>query len=226
MEMLRQRVTLWSPSANTAAARVARATGGAVRILAPGDTPALQRLLAQDPAANISVIASLRARPDAGPGRGRGGPLVLAIDGGGALSGPQDDPSELAAACWAGSNINPVGADAAQAELFGVALRALRRRASSVYGEAEAVLELYDATGWTHHREIRSEQPLMSITGPPAVSPLHGVRPSRADEFPEVEPACAAMFTEELGVPLLSGSPAVPGAHSRPHPGRPFAHPS
>lgn len=200
MEMLRQRVPLWSPSANTAPARVARATEGAVRILTPGDTPALQRLIGREPVANVSVAASLQARGDAGPGRGRNGPLVLAIDGGTPTVGSQHEPAELAAACWVGSNINPVGASPAQAELFGLALRALRRRVSSIYGEAEAVLELYDSAGWTHHREIRPEQPLMSITGPPAVKPLHGVRPSRSDEFGEVEPACAAMFTEELGV--------------------------
>lgn len=189
MEMLRQRVPLWSPSADATAARVQRATRGEVRVLDHADTPALEKLLARDPVANVSVTATVSARRSAGPGKGRNGAMVLGIDG----------PDGLQAACWAGSNIIPVAATPAQGELFGAAVGAMRRRVASIYGDAEAALELYSASGWNNARDVRPDQPLMSITEPSAVEPLAGARLSQSGDFPRVEEASAAMFTEELG---------------------------
>lgn len=217
MEMLRQRVPLWSPSANTLAGRIHRATGGVVRVLDAGDTPALRRLMAADPVSNVSVITTLAARGGAGPGKGRNGAVFLGIDAPPETTRPpgQEAPAvggtvtrkELAAACWVGSNINPVGADLAQAELFGVAVGAMRRRVSSIYGPAEAVLELYDAVGWLSPRDVRADQPLLTITKASTVEPLTGVRTATVEDYPQVEPACAAMFTEELGFsPYAQGS--------------------
>ena len=80
MEMLRQQVPLWSPSADATAARVHRATRGGVRVLGHGDTPALERLLATDPVANVSVSATIRARRSAGPGKGRNGDLLVTVE--------------------------------------------------------------------------------------------------------------------------------------------------
>lgn len=217
MEMLRQRVPLWSPSANTLAGRIDKATGGAVRVLGAGDTPALLRLLAADPVSNVSVATTVAARGDAGPGKGRNGAVFLGIDAGPEApraseeatraSGGATDAHELAAACWVGSNINPVGADVAQAELFGLALGAMRRRVSSIYGPADAVLELYDAVGWLSPRDVRADQPLLTMTQASPVEPLEGVRTAGPQDLPQVEPACAAMFTEELGFsPYAQGS--------------------
>ncbi|GAA1814137.1 GNAT family N-acetyltransferase [Nesterenkonia flava] len=180
---------LWSPSASTAAARVHRATDGAARILGHGDTPALRRLLASDPVAHVAAGDAVSSRSTAAPGRGRQGALILGVD-----EGPG-----LAAACWLGTNIMPIGASAEHARLFGEAARSLRRRVSSIFGPAEAVLALYETTGWDNHRDIRPHQPLMAITGPSEVEPLAGVRLSRPEELRSVEKACAAMFTEELG---------------------------
>ncbi|NLS10606.1 GNAT family N-acetyltransferase [Nesterenkonia sp. MY13] len=184
---------LWSPSAS-ADSRLARATDGAVRVLTGADTHALHQLLEKDLAANVTVTAAVRQRGTAERGKGRDGALLLGIDNDGASTGGQ-----LASACWVGSNIIPVGADAESAELYGAAARALRRRVSSIYGRADAVLSLFEATGWGNHREVRAEQPLMTITGGPQITPLQGVRRSRIEEFPAVERACAAMFAEELG---------------------------
>lgn len=182
---------LWSPSASPHN-QVARATDGAVRVLSGDDTAAVHALLDTDPLAHVSVSATVRQRGTAAPGRGRNSALILGTAGSGS--------DELTSACWVGSNIIPVAADAAEGELFGRALRALRRRVSSVYGRSEPVLALFKATGWTNHREVRPEQPLMYATAPsPQVEPLVGVRHSRMDEFAAVERACAAMFTEELG---------------------------
>lgn len=195
MEMLRQRVPLWSPSADTLAARIRAAADGAVRILDEDDAPALRRLLDAEPISSASVVTTLEARGGAGPADGRGGPLFLGIDAetrGGAAG-------ELAAACWVGSNINPVGADEHAAERFGLAIGAMRRRVSSIYGPSAAVLELFDAAGWRSPRDIRGVQPLMATDRTPDVAPLPGVRPALPEDFDVVEPACAAMFTEELG---------------------------
>ncbi|MBP2318555.1 RimJ/RimL family protein N-acetyltransferase [Nesterenkonia lacusekhoensis] len=183
---------LWSRSADSVAARVHRATSGAVRVLESTDTPALLRLLERDPAHHVSVLASVRSRGTAAPGRGRIAAMLLGID-------DPEHPGELASACWVGSNITPVHAGPAEGELFGLALRALRRRVSSVYGDAEAVLELHDAAGWVNVREVRADQPLLSIDVPSAIEPMPEVRPSRLEEFDAVEQASAAMFTEELG---------------------------
>lgn len=169
-----------------------RATSGAVRILESTDTPALLRLLERDPVHHVCVLAAVRSRGTAEAGRGRIAAMLLGID-------HPEQPGELSSACWVGSNITPVHAGPAEGELFGLALRALRRRVSSVYGDAEAVLELHDAAGWLNVREIRADQPLLSIDVPSAIEPMPEVRPSRLEEFDAVEQASAAMFTEELG---------------------------
>ncbi|WP_150460659.1 GNAT family N-acetyltransferase [Nesterenkonia ebinurensis] len=186
---------LWSPSANLQS-RVSRATGGQVRVLAVEDTEALKALLAADPVGSVSVAAAVRSRGTAAPGKGRSGALILGIDDD---DGGSSGQPTLASACWLGSNIIPVHADAEAAVHYGQAAAALRRRVSSIYGRSEAVLELFDATGWGNYREIRSDQPLMSIDSQPLITPLPGVRKSRIEEFAAVERACAAMFTEELG---------------------------
>lgn len=190
----------WSPSASTAA-KIARATEGKVRVLGEQDTPALRRLLDQDPSANVTVAGLLANRGTAAAGRGRQGAMILGVDQHSAVPGGPGAGAqpELAAACWMGSNIIPVGADSQQGARFGVAAAALRRRVSSIYGRAEGVLALHRATGWVNHREVRPVQPLLVLDRPSAVEPMSQVRPSRLTELTEVERACAAMFTEELG---------------------------
>ena len=182
---------LWSPSASPQQ-QVARATDGAVRVLSGDDTPALHTLLATDPLAHVSVTATVRQRGTAAPGHGRNAALILGMD--------RPDSTGLASACWVGSNIIPVAADASEGALFGHGVRALRRRVSSVYGRSEPVLALFETTGWTNCREVRDAQPLMYTSTPSsAVEPLAGLRYSQMEEFAAVERACAAMFSEELG---------------------------
>ena len=168
----------------------------AVRILGERDREAVLTLLDADPVGNTSVAAAVHHRGTAGFGKGRQSALILGADSAEPLMGSE---RRLAAACWLGSNIIPVGADPATARQFGRAARALRRRVSSIYGRSEAVLSLFEATGWSNHREVRAEQPLMVMYQEPEMNPLPGVRRSRPEEFSAVEQACAAMFTEELG---------------------------
>ena len=53
---------------------------------------------------------------------------------------------------------------------------------------------------WGPAREVRDPQPLMAITGPPAIAPDPLVRRVRMDELDVLVPACVAMFTEEVGI--------------------------
>lgn len=188
--MPRLRVPRWSPSADGLIARIAEASDGEARVLQAQDTAALQRLILRDPASAASVSALLASRGTAAPGQARNPAVFVGIEG---------EDGELAAACWIGTNINPVGADAEQAETFGLCAARLRRRVSSIYGPDQAVLSLFEATGWRHARDVREVQPLMVMEEPSAVVPLDGVRLAVPEDFDVVEPACAAMFTEELG---------------------------
>ena len=69
-------------------------------------------------------------------------------------------------------------------------------------GRAELVLPLWhDLSGhWTPPREVRADQPLMVLAGPPAIAPDLQVRPVRIEELDRYLPAAVAMFTEEVGV--------------------------
>ena len=213
---------LWSPSANPQN-QVDRATDGAVRILSAADTAGLHAVLNTDPVAHVSFSAAIHQRGTAAPGKSRNAALILGIDdagigfgtGSGTGSGARGIGTRksgtstgatntgtggLTSACWVGSNIIPAAAGSAEGALFGRALRALRRRVSSIYGRSDPVLALLEATGWSNYREVRDGQPLMFTTERSAeVAPLPGVRTSRMEEFRAVERACAAMFTEELG---------------------------
>jgi predicted GNAT family acetyltransferase len=76
------------------------------------------------------------------------------------------------------------------------------RRCSSVVGPAEVVTELWGmlAPYWGRPREIRARQPVMTISGEPAVPPDPLVRQVRPDELDILLPASVDMFTEEVGV--------------------------
>ena len=53
---------------------------------------------------------------------------------------------------------------------------------------------------WAPCREVRADQPLMVLAGPPAVAPDPLVRPVRPVELERYLPAAIAMFTEEVGI--------------------------
>ena len=210
MDRILPRGLPWSRSADDS---VRRATGGIVRVLTNEDTPALQALAGQDPVVNCFVESMLQSGRTAGTGST--GSLFLGLD---STPGPQDRPGTttagqsqpgLAAACWAGSNVIPIGADRQDGVLFGQALLSLRRRFASIYGPQQAVLGIWSelASGLQRARDVREDQPLMVIEGAPSVPPHPEVRPTRPDEFATLLPAAAAMFEEELGFsPLLNGA--------------------
>jgi predicted GNAT family acetyltransferase len=104
--------------------------------------------------------------------------------------------------CFSGANLVPLCGTREAMRAF--ADRALRRRraCSSVVGPADQVLDLWHelAPTWGPARDIRPDQPLMSLSERPWVRPDPMVRPVRPDELDRYFPAAVAMFTEEVGI--------------------------
>jgi len=187
---------LWE---DLAAGRPPAGTGGA-RVLSDADLPRALALCAQDPVA--AVLATTRLEQAAAVGLRRAG---------GQLWGYEVDGT-LVALAWAGANLVPVAPDgperAAALDAFAAMGRAQGRRCSSVVGDADAVLPLWErlAPAWGAVREVRAEQPSMVIDGDPAVGPDPAVRRSVPEEYDLVLPACVRMFTEEVGYSPIGGT--------------------
>jgi predicted GNAT family acetyltransferase len=164
------------------------------RVLDDRDLPAVRALLARDPVGNVFVASRIDA---AGLDRHRLGAQLwgFAVDG------------RLAAVCHAGANLVPVGADADAAGAFADRARRSGRACSSLVGPAEPVLRMWELLrpGWGPARDVRPEQPLLAISGPPRVPPDPAVRRVRPAELDLLLPACIAMYAEEVGVSPLRG---------------------
>jgi hypothetical protein len=159
-----------------------------LRVLDRHDVDDAVAVCTQDIVANLFVAARLTS---AGlQSRGGAGDLW------GYYSG-----SELRSLCWSGANLVPVEADEEAIEAFAARARRHGRQCSSIVGPAHAVLPLWSrlAPYWGPAREVRPDQPLMSLDGPSLVAPDPAVRRSRLDELAVIVPACVAMFTEEVG---------------------------
>jgi predicted GNAT family acetyltransferase len=173
---------------------------GAGRVLGDADVPAALVVCAQDPVA--SVLATARLEQAARSGLRRVGGQLWGYEVAG----------RLVAVCWAGANLVPVVPDPAVREAaldaFAAFGRAQGRRCSSVVGDADAVLGLWDrlAAAWGVVREVRADQPSMVIDHGPAVAPDPAVRRSVPDEYEIVLPACVQMFTEEVGYSPITSS--------------------
>lgn len=164
-----------------------------LRVLDRSDLDAALAVCGRDVVANLFVAARLRAH---GVSRSGGGELWGYYDGG-----------ELRSLCWSGANLVPVEAGPDAVEAFAARARRHGRQCSSIVGPASAVLDLWARLSphWGPPREVRGEQPLMAIAGPPHVPPDPFVRRSRVEELEAVIPACVAMFTEEVGYsPVLA----------------------
>jgi uncharacterized protein len=111
------------------------------------------------------------------------------------------EEGELRSVCWSGANLVPAQAGPAAVEAFADRARRQGRQCSSIVGPADAVLGIWSQleAAWGPARDVRGNQPLMVLEGPPLVQPDLGVRRSLPDELALVVPACVAMFTEEVG---------------------------
>jgi uncharacterized protein len=108
----------------------------------------------------------------------------------------------LTSVCYAGANLVPVAATPEAVTAFAGRARLQGRRCSSIVGPAPVVSDLWSLLRpyWGRPREIRDNQPVLAISGPPhaAADPL--VRRVRPEELNVLLPASVAMFTEEVGV--------------------------
>ena len=78
--------------------------------------------------------------------------------------------SHLSGLCFSGANLVPIRGDRAALRQFADRARRGGRSCSSIVGRAELVLPLWDtlAVHWAPCREVRADQPLMVLGGPPA----------------------------------------------------------
>lgn len=111
--------------------------------------------------------------------------------------------------CWTGGNVVPYRLPPGGAELVAERLRARRRRYSSIVGPAPDVLSLWQLLEpeAPTPRDIRADQPSLTISGDPLVAPDPRVQLSDRADLDVLLPACVAMFTEEVGYsPLDAGN--------------------
>jgi ribosomal protein S18 acetylase RimI-like enzyme len=191
MAKMLSRVAPWLASRKDGAA-----PGVAVRTLGGSDTSQLVDLARQDAVANVFILSHLATAGSAAPTTG--GASILGVFDGGTLLG----------ACWAGANLVPVQLDPELAGTVAASAHRSGRRYASIFGPADTVLALYaglEQFGQSAH-EIRADQPLMTISGPPAVAPNQQLGFGQLADFDRILPACAAMFEEEVGYsPFLGG---------------------
>jgi predicted GNAT family acetyltransferase len=112
------------------------------------------------------------------------------------------EAGQLTSLYYSGANLVPIEATPEAIEVFADRARMHGRRCSSIVGPAEAVTQLWGllAPSWGRPREVRSAQPVLTISGAPLVAPDPLVRAVRPDQLDVMLPACVAMFTEEVGV--------------------------
>ena len=167
------------------------------RMLTYADAGQARRVVACDPVRHVFVASRLDA--------GILNPMVP-----GTVWGWPDDHVE--ALLHVGANLAPVAAGpealAAFAQVCGP-----RRSCHSIIGAAEMVLTLWRMLGerwgaaYTHTREIRPSQPVMTIRGASTLPGDPRVRPVTMAEFEPYLAASVAMYTEEVGAdPRAHGS--------------------
>ncbi len=168
--------------------------GTPVRVLDDRELDSVRDLLDRDPVANVFVSSRIES---AGLDPWRLGAEVWGFVAGG----------RLAALCYAGANLVPVGASADACRGFAEKARRQGRRCSSIVGPREQVALLWSLLepAWGTPRDVRPHQPLMAISDAPKITPDPLVRRVRPDELDILYPACVAMFTEEVGISPANG---------------------
>jgi hypothetical protein len=168
-------------------------TTATVRLLGERDLDEVVALLRRDPVANVFVESRVVAA------HGRTWRM------GGELWGFVED-GRLQALCYSGANLVPVEASPHALAAFADRVRRQGRRCSSIVGPADQVLALWELLepSWGPAREVREDQPLLTIDSAPLTEPDPRVRPVTETQVDVLLPASVAMFTEEVGVsPLL-----------------------
>ena len=161
----------------------------ALRLLDDRDLGEVLALCDRDPVVNVFVSSRVH---ESGLELARLGGQVWGYQPGG----------QLVSLCYVGANMLPVAATPEALAAFAGRARMMGRRCSSIVGLAPDVMTLWDALRpyWGAAREVRGSQPVMEISGPPAVPPDPLVRRVRREELDILLPASVAMFTEEVGI--------------------------
>ncbi|GAA1397237.1 GNAT family N-acetyltransferase [Luteococcus peritonei] len=172
--------------------------GGVLRILGNDDLDEVMGLLLGSPLENLFVASRVEA--------GGLDPFMLGCQVVG-----WEEGGRLTSLCHAGSNLVPVAADEAAVEAY-VRYLGPRRRAASVMGVAGPTLALWEALSqrwggaWSQVRDLRPEQPLMSISSEPTADGDARVRPITMADFEAYFDAAVKMYTEEVGVSPLEAT--------------------
>jgi predicted GNAT family acetyltransferase len=118
------------------------------------------------------------------------------------------DDGNLKSILMTGANIVPVNTSLIARQEFATVLGRSGRRSSSIVGPAEEVLDLWSKVSgsWGPAREVRGNQPVLTMRSNSSLSFDHDVRYSNLSDLDDLLPACIAMFTEEVGIsPTLNG---------------------
>ena len=118
------------------------------------------------------------------------------------------DDGNLKSVLMTGANIVPVNTSLIARQEFATVLNRSGRRSSSIVGPAEEVLDLWSrvSASWGPAREVRGNQPVLSMRSNSSIEIDHDVRYSNLSDLEDLVPACIAMFTEEVGIsPTING---------------------
>jgi predicted GNAT family acetyltransferase len=104
--------------------------------------------------------------------------------------------------CFAGANLIPLRGRLSDLYAFADAAMTASRRCSSLVGRAELVMPMWQRLepAWGPARDVRPQQPLMSLTTMPACDIDAQVRQVRPDEIDTYLVAAIDMFIGEVGV--------------------------
>ena len=104
--------------------------------------------------------------------------------------------------CYAGANLIPLRGRLSDLYAFADAAMTASRRCSSLVGRAEFVMPMWQRLepAWGPARDVRSQQPLMSLTSMPNCAIDPDVRQVRPDEIDTYLVAAIDMFIGEVGV--------------------------
>lgn len=164
-----------------------------VRQLGETERGAVERLLDQDPYAAAQVTERVAEH---GLASWRADGRILGYG----------TARRIESLCWLGSQLTPVRAGPAAVAAFAELLRGEERYYSSIVGQADGVLGLWEhlSADWGPARDVRANQPLLVADEVPRLAADPQVRLVRPGELDLLFPAAVAMYTEEVGVSPLA----------------------
>lgn len=156
------------------------------------DAAAVERVLTSDPVAMCMVAARFETHGI--------NPRLL----GGELWTARDPSTSL---CFSGANLIPLIGAPDDLDYFSDRAVAGPRACSSIVGRADLVLPMWQQIEpvWGPAREVRPVQPLLVLSGAPAVPSDPAVRLVTLDDLDAYMPAAIDMFIGEVGVDPTAG---------------------